>query len=372
MGNKEKFYSLNNILSKDCQYNIIFGERSNGKTFAVCEYGLTKYVESDCVEQMAVVRRWDLDFKGNNGRTMFNSLVATGKVEKITNGEWNDITYESGQWFLSRFDDSLNKRIYDSKPFAYAFAISLGEHYKSTSYPNITTILFDEFLTRKSELPNEFVEFMNILSTIIRQRNNVKIFMCGNTINQYSIYYKEMGLSNVRKMKKGQIDIYTYGDSGLRVAVEYSDSPSKKKASDVYFAFENSPQLKMITQGAWELAIYPHLTQKYLPKNIAYIFFIVFEEHILQCEIISIDSDYFIYIHNKTTPIKDDNENLVYSLEYSDKVNYRRKLTKPVSSIEKKIFNLFVLDRIRYQDNEIGEIVRQYLVRCTNENIISN
>ena len=32
---KSKYYSLNNILKKDAQYNIIFGQRSNGKTYAV-------------------------------------------------------------------------------------------------------------------------------------------------------------------------------------------------------------------------------------------------------------------------------------------------------------------------------------------------
>ena len=29
-----KFYTLNRILSKNADYNVIFGERSNGKTYA--------------------------------------------------------------------------------------------------------------------------------------------------------------------------------------------------------------------------------------------------------------------------------------------------------------------------------------------------
>ena len=31
---KSKYYSLKNILSKNCTYSIIIGERSNGKTYA--------------------------------------------------------------------------------------------------------------------------------------------------------------------------------------------------------------------------------------------------------------------------------------------------------------------------------------------------
>ena len=62
---------------------------------------------------------------------------------------------------------------------------------------NNPNILFDEFITRSMYLPDEFVIFTNVLSTIIRDRNNVKIFMCGNTVNKYCPYYKEMGLNNV-------------------------------------------------------------------------------------------------------------------------------------------------------------------------------
>ena len=32
---KEKYYTLNNILAYNADYNIIYGERSNGKTTAV-------------------------------------------------------------------------------------------------------------------------------------------------------------------------------------------------------------------------------------------------------------------------------------------------------------------------------------------------
>ena len=35
-----KFYTLNRILSKNADYNVIFGERSNGKTYATLLYGI--------------------------------------------------------------------------------------------------------------------------------------------------------------------------------------------------------------------------------------------------------------------------------------------------------------------------------------------
>ena len=37
---QSKYYSLNNILEKNADYNVIFGERSNGKTYAALLYGV--------------------------------------------------------------------------------------------------------------------------------------------------------------------------------------------------------------------------------------------------------------------------------------------------------------------------------------------
>ena len=43
MVKKFKYYSLKNIQQKDATYNVIFGERSNGKTYAVLKQALENY-----------------------------------------------------------------------------------------------------------------------------------------------------------------------------------------------------------------------------------------------------------------------------------------------------------------------------------------
>lgn len=358
-----KYYTLKNILAQNADYNIIYGERSNGKTTAVLRYALEKHIESDYKEQLAIVRRWEEDFKGKNGQQMFDSIVSLGWITELTGGEYNSVYYYSQRWYLCYYSENGDKERQEVEPFAFGFSIGSEEHYKSTSYPNITTILFDEFMTRKYYLPNEFISFQNLLSTIIRLRNNVKIFMCGNTINKYCPYFSEMGISEVKKQKQGTIDLYTYGNSELRVAVEYSDSPSKKKASNKYFAF-NNPKLQMITNGGWEIDIYPHLPHKYAPKDIVYTFYIVFDEEMLEGEIISVDDTVFLYLHRKTTPIRDDNERLIYQQQINHKRNYRTNILKPIGKSDKKILDIIRSEKIFYQDNEIGEIFRNYMVWC--------
>ena len=356
---KQKFYSLKNILSKDAQYNVIFGERSNGKTYSVLKYAVKKFHESG--EQLAIVRRWQDDFTGKRGATMFDALVSNGEIARITGGAWTGVYYYGARWYLSKIEDE--KRVTSETPIAYGFSITSMEHDKSTAYPDITTILFDEFLTRSAYLPDEFVLFMNVLSTIIRHRTNVKIFMLGNTVNRYCPYFSEMGLTHIKEMKPGDIDVYRYGNSKLTVAVEYTAPNSRGKESDLYFAFDN-PKLSMITGGAWEIAIYPHCPVKYTPAEILFTYFIEFSGDTLQCEIVLHDDLYFTFVHRKTTPLKEPETDLIYSPEFSPRPNWRRKITKPTSDIERKIADFYLKDKVFYSDNEVGEIVRNYLMWC--------
>lgn len=376
---KIKYYDISKILSIDACYYIIYGTRSNGKTYGALNYCLEEYFKDG--SEFAYIRRWDDDIKGIRGATLFNSHINNGVIKRLSKGRYDDVTYKGRCFYLVHHDDEGNAIIND-KPFAYAFALTMGEHYKSNSYPRIRNIVFDEFLTRGAYIDDEFVKFQNVLSTLIRLRDDVKIFMLGNTVNKYSPYIREMGLTKMDKQQPGTIDLYTYGETSLRVAVEYSDMPIKDKKSNKYFAFDN-PRLNMIKTGAWEIDIYPHYPSDYikpLPKDILYQFFVVFEGSILTCQIIDKEAYEkkndetgkvdkfprvrFIFVYPKTTPIRADDTSLVYCIDACVKPNYRRKITKPTSKIERYITSLFIKGKVFYADNETGEIMRNYLLAC--------
>lgn len=359
---KIKYYSLKPILDRDCTYNVIFGERSNGKTYAVLKYALENYTEGK--GQFAYVRRWKEDVIGRRASEVFTALINNDEVSKITNGQYSSIYYFSGKYYLCNYDDKTNKPIYsDSDCIGYTFALSEMEHNKSISYPNVTTIMFDEFLTKYLYLNDEFILFMNTISTIVRQRTNVKIFMLGNTVNKYCPYFNEMGLTHIKDMKQGDIDVYTYGDSKLRVAVEYCKPMTKAKASNYYFAFQN-PKLHMITEGAWELNLYPHCPIKYKPKDVIFTYFILFNDRIYQCEIVQLQNIYFTYVHEKTTDLKNTDKDLIYTLEYNPKLNYNRNITKPTTKLQSNIYWFYQTDRVYYQNNEVGDAINNYLKIC--------
>lgn len=367
-GKDKKYYSGKNIRAKGARYNIIYGERSNGKTFDVLLEAYKDFLNSGEVNQLALIRRFDEDFVGaKSAKSSYDSLICDGngvnQISKLSGGVYTGVTYYAGQYILTMTDESTGRQVKTDKVIAYGFSLTSAEHYKSGSSPHIKTILFDEFMTRKYYLTDEFIQFQNLLSTIIRDRDDVIIYMCGNTVNQYCPYFKEMGLYRVKDMKKGDIDVYTYGDSGLIVAVEYSDSPSKNKPSDVYFAF-NNPRLNMIKTGAWEIDVYPHCPYKYAPKDVLFMFFIAFDGELMQCEIIHVRGSTFLFVHMKTTTLKDVDHDLIYTTEHDARMNYRRNIMKPVTNLERKICDLFKREKVFYQDNETGELMRNYLNWC--------
>lgn len=359
---KPIFYSLDKILQKNATYNIIIGQRSNGKTYSVLQYAFKRWLENG--EQLAIIRRWKEDITGKRAAAIFSALNECGEIYALSGGTYSGVTYWAGKFYACTYSEE-GRPLYNAETdcVAYCFALSEMEHNKSMSYPKVTTILFDEFITRKVYLNDEFIAFMNTISTIIRRRTDVKIFMLGNTVNKFCPYFQEMGLTHISRMKQGTIDLYTYGDSELTVAVEYCETLAYSKEASSYFAFDN-PKLHMITNGAWELDVYPHLPVKYKPCDIMFIFFILFDGRIFQCEMVENKDQYFIYIHEKTTELQHPESDLIYTLEYHHEINYSRNIFKPINKIQKRVQWFFETDRVYYQDNDVGDAINNYLKIC--------
>ena len=357
------FYDVRHLLRDypDAFYYVVFGERSNGKTYSALDYALERYVKNN--EQFAYLRRFGEDIRPKNLTNLFTGHIENGRVSKLTGGLYSSVSYTRSKFYFEKINEDGSRDILDD-PVGFAFDLNSMEHYKSTSFPRIKTIIFDEFMSRQGYLPNEWVLFANCLSTIIRHRDDVKIIMLGNTVNRFCPYFNEMGLTHAGKdQKPGTVDVYRYADTDLEVVCEYTGSSAKKggKASDVYFAFDN-PQLKMITGGAWEIAIYPHLEKKPRPADIVTNFFIEFDQELLHGEVISADEGPYIFIHAKTTPIKDTDNDIVYTTKPSIRWNYRMALTKQKDRLSLFIIQCLRESKIFYSTNEVGEVFRNYVM----------
>ena len=365
-----KYYNVQSTikLHPDAYYYVIIGERSNGKTHSTLDYVLKRFFKTG--EQFAYLRRWGEDIRPKNLGNLFNTFIQDGIIKKYSHQIYDTIIYKGNRFYLKSEDDEGNEHIMD-EPIGFAFDLNSMEHIKSLSFPGITTIIFDEFLSRNGYLTNEFILFTNMISTIVRQRNNVKIIMLGNTVNRYSPYFAEMGLKHIKEQKQGTIDVYQYSHTKLKVVVEYCGTGASQggKKSDVYFAFDN-PELKMITTGSWEIAIYPHLMTKFKPKDVVCDFFVEFDNDILHGNIVSVaNAAPFVFLHRKTTPIQNEENDLIYCQNASTSANRKVGISSHKDKVSRFISRCLKESRVFYSENEIGEIFRNYIMWSENISI---
>ncbi len=359
----KKHWNIKPIKKTGATYRVVYGQRGPGKTFGVLYDAFERYLKDG--SKLGIVRRMDEDFIGaNSAKAYYDMLIhdANGdnNISDLSDGIYTGVEYYNGRYWLTQpGDDGKNHRT--TEYIAYGFSISSAEHYKGTRYNDISQIVFDEFVATKFYLPDEFVQFQNLLSTIIGSRPGIVIYMLGNSINPYCLYWREMGLNRIHDQKPGTIDVYTYGESGLTVAVEQTGTVKATETARMYFAFDN-PKLKMITDaGQWAIDVYPHCPVKYRPKDIMFTFFILFDEKTYQCEVINTGKCEFVFIHIKTSDLQDPDNDLIYSLERDPRPNWRVNITKPLYPVEKKIANFFIGNRVYYQDNAVGNAIENYI-----------
>lgn len=356
-----KYYNGLNLLKQNSQYLMAFGEKSNGKsTFfqmvACAIWWLYGY-------QSVLLRLYDEDFKKGRAEKMFGG-IPNGFISYLTKGKFDEIVYKRFSWYFAKLDEDKNEYIFDDNPFCYRLCILNSG--SSFQMPDVRFIFFDEFIRKDTQrnVPDEFIEFQTVISTVKRNRTDLQIAMCGNTVNYYSVYFKEMGLTNIRKQLQGSIDTYKYGDSGLSVSVEYCDTPKDKDIkSNVYFAF-NNPKLQMITSGKWQLDIYPHIKRKYRPKDIILSYYIKFDDKMMQCDIVNTGDDEFTYIHDDIVNKVDYMSDIIYQIQQDTRPNVKCNILKPFYDHEKIITSFFYNHKVFYKSNDLGDIVHAYLLQC--------
>ena len=368
---KNEWYSRKRIDETGALYRMIIGERSNGKTYDVFKtQAIENYVKNR--KKTAYIRRYDDDFKKGRAVKMFNDLQANGFISKVTNRCWDRVVYRSNAWYLARLTDNGSIE-HDVDPFAFGYALTQMEHDKGSSDPDINIVVFDEFLSRGYYLPDEFILFQNVLSSIIRTRDDVVIYMLANTVNKSAPYFKEMGINHIKDLKQGEIDTYTLPDGTIQIAVEYcSPVKAKSKKNSNFFLFDN-PHLNMIRNGGWEMAIYPHCPIKFKKENVKLSYVIEFEGDLLQGDIVAIDGVSFTFIHRKTTPIQNEDKDIIFRTTKTPYRNQQTNILRPPanSRVFQKITQYFKTGEVYFQDNEIGEIVRNYILWCNDEHMLT-
>lgn len=164
------YWDYNRTLSHNCLYNLVFGNRGAGKTYGAIKRAIDNF-KRDGVSEFIYMRRYKTEFD---------------ELDKLFAAHNKNNEYP---------DDKLEvrgKKFYiNDKLFGYAVALSTSTKKKSTSYPNVQLIIFDEFIIDKQVLHylrNEVKIFHDFYVTVTRYERNVPVFFLANSVSMQNPY----------------------------------------------------------------------------------------------------------------------------------------------------------------------------------------
>lgn len=355
-----KWYSLDNILKHDVQYYMIFGERSNGKSYAVDKYIIDKFFNEG--KQFAFVKRYEEDIKSKYMSEVFNPLE-----EYILEKYGHRLKFYRGQWLV--YEDGSEGKLSDCKVFGYAFSLANVNRTKATSYPDIDTILYEEFMSIDcSYINDELNLFLNLISTIVRYRHNVKVFMLANAISKFSPYSSALGI-RLHRLKKGEIILKEYTDKKgfkTRFAIERTENVNvfdnnQNENKIVYNNFGNSGVGQMITSGDFEVHAYPrrvgNVTLDELRENKDDI--IIGKKHATPFIIRYEDYFYRIYLYGK--------EKNIIAFREVDQYKISSKNTSYIINGQQYVKGIVNINNLAYYDDERINRIINIMVACMRQ-----
>ena len=279
---KIPYYNLDKIDKENASINLIWGERSNGKSYQVKhKKAIIPFIESYKKAKQEIVkdaflnydrffllRRLETEIKPS----YINKYFADIDIARLTDNEYNCIDVYRREIYLATYDEEKRKVIRGIK-IGYVGSLSTEQTYAGQSYLDVKNIIFEEFMARTPYLPNEPDKLMNFFSTIDRKRHEVRLWLVGNTISRVCPYLTEWGLMDViKRQKQGEIitikvptgEYYKDGTpEEVKIAIEYCKSTGV--SSGVI-----GKHAKMLNKGSWQSDPQPLLPNSYKNYKVLY------------------------------------------------------------------------------------------------------
>lgn len=362
---KVVYYNLDNIDSENAQINLIWGERSNGKSYQVKhKKGINPYLES--VEKSVtehkrfmLIRRWKEEIKPEKIEQYFLDV----DIYKLTEGKYNCISLYKGKLWLSNYDPESKPQIKRGDYIGYVVALSTEQTYAGASYLDVENMIFEEFMARGSYLPHEPDKLMNLYSTVDRKRGTTRLWLVGNTISRVCPYIEEWDLHQIiSEQKQGTIvtkELPTgfINDEGeeetVKLAIEYCKSTGT--SSHVIGKHKN-----MLNSGSWQSDPQPHLPLSYNEYDVMFRMMFKYGSFKFIAEYLFDNvKEYCWYIYPYKGEIKDD------ILVISDEVKLDRHWQRNVYNIDidnitlKRLLNTFRENNIFYSSDLCGTDFKQ-------------
>lgn len=286
MSNQKKtHYNIDELASKGCLYNLIFGARSDGKSYQVKhKMAVVKYVKTG--RRFILLRRWAEEIKPEKIEQYFSDVDVT----TITAGRYNCIVMFKKQLFFAYYDFETCKTKRGEK-IGYVMSLNAEQHYAGASYLDVDDIIYEEFFARTPYLGGEPDKLVNLWSTVDRKRYTTKIWMVGNTISRVCPYIPDWGIHKIiSNMKQGDIKTTKIpageDENGKPLYITMAMEHCKSTGSNLAIGKHKD----MLNTGSWQSDPQPHLPKSLKEYKSTLTVMFVYNEFKFACS----------YLHDKT------------------------------------------------------------------------
>lgn len=337
------------------KYFVEMSERSIGKT---TNWLLLGMILNDMYGITIQYVRQILDMIMPKNMDLFRTILEYDYIEKITNGRYNSVKYFSRRYFYI----NTNTGEEATESFMNCLSIDQAQDLKSSyNAPLGDIIIFDEFISKYNR-PNEFVEFEDLVKTIIRERESPIVVLLANTIDRYNIYFKELeiydDMQNIKNNEKRIVKTAMGTVIHINLIANVRHTAQKEKHNSLFFGFKNE-KLNAIRGGEWATNSYQHIPRIDIQPLVTNRY-INFNGKFLRLELIySDDIGRAVFVHEASQTYED---SIIYTTGEISKKNERYLLGD--SKIDKYIWMLYTRNKFYYSNNMVGEMVNSYVRDC--------
>lgn len=326
-----------------CEYDIILGMRSNGKSSGVKSFCVEKAFTKQ--EYFFYLRRQDTDMKNWKIESYFKNVDGFD-IRKITKGKYENVGVKQGALYFYNTVIKNNKDVREwGELCGYVGALSTSMDLKSLNFPNTKYMIYEEFVTSKTYLFDEPNLLFNLVSTVFRN-NNGTVFMVANTISDINPYFREFELDRVSEQPTGTTHTYLLDRTKVNVWVT---SPLDDTETQSKMSF--GERAKMIKNGEWERTKKRHLEREYKDYKVIYRMVFSFDKFNFLMELLNYNNSFIWYVTKKTTPIQ---KNTRVITDSEIETLHATMGFIPLTPQEKIIFALLKQGKIAYSDNLTG------------------
>lgn len=210
MNDKNIWLDFPRIVSYNALLSFVCAERGVGKSYGAKEYVASHFLKKH--KEFVYLRRYKTELQEammKHNKPIFFDQIKNSEVMKG-----------------HKFTNTKDTISIDGKICGYAIPLSIANILKSSTFDNVDTIIFDEFIIDKGNyhyLQNEVTALLEVIETVARLRD-IRVIFLGNAISITNPYFTYFNLSLpygndvkiAKRDNKGQPLIIVYYGKNLK------------------------------------------------------------------------------------------------------------------------------------------------------------